>query len=170
MANNLRYILRFIFFVLMQVAFFNTLNLSSYLYPCPYLFFLFLLPFSTGTSLLLLWGFAIGLAVDILGGGILGLHTSAMLVMALMRNTFLKTVSVKTDFDALAVPGTSTLGFARYLIFISCCILLHHCVYFGLENFSFSMIGPTLLRIICSALLNICLILIVERSFYSYRR
>ncbi len=170
MTDFLRYILRFLLFVLLQVAFFNTLNLGQYLYPCPYLLFLLLFPFSYGTAGLLLWGFAVGLAVDLLGGGILGLHTSAMLVTGLLRNGVLKTVSVKTDFEPQAVPGISTLGFVRYLIFSACCITVHQCVYFGLENFSMSMLGQTLLRIVASTLLNVALVLIIDQCFFSSKR
>ena len=75
MNDNLKYILRFLFFLALQLLIFQNLNLGTYLAPMPYILFLMLFPCTYPAALLMLWAFTFGLALDLLGTGIMGLHT-----------------------------------------------------------------------------------------------
>lgn len=170
MNDTLKYFLRFLLFLAVQLVFFNSLNLGTYLFPAPYILFLLLFPCLYSVAWLLIWAFAFGLCLDVFGGGVLGLHTSALLILALFRYGLLRLVSVKGDLDNLSVPGFVMFGFGRYFVFVLLSVLAHHIVYFSLESFSFFHFWQVFLRIAGSTLLNVFLVLLFERVFYAGRR
>ena len=170
MNNSIRNILLFFLFVLLQVFIFERIQLGPYCYPCAYVLFLLTLPFGYSTTSLLLWAFALGLSVDIGSGGVLGLHTSACLCLGLFRNTFLKLVSTKGDFEQWVHPGLDSLRGRRFILFLLFSLLVHHTVLFALEGFRVAYIHLTLLRIVLSVVVNILLISSLQLAFFSCRR
>ena len=170
MNDNLKYILRFLFFLALQLLIFQNLNLGTYLAPMPYILFLMLFPCTYPAALLMLWAFAFGLALDLLGTGIMGLHTSSLVLVGALRNILMKTVTVMGDLDNHMVPGFSQFGFARYSIFISLCVMSHHLVFFALESLSLFLFWHTFARFLCSLLLNVFLILLFKKTFFERGR
>ncbi|HPJ82574.1 MAG: rod shape-determining protein MreD [Bacteroidales bacterium] len=170
MNDNLKYTLRFLIFLAVQLLLFQNLNLGTYLAPMPYILFLLLFPCTYSTVLLMLWAFAFGLTLDVLGAGIMGLHTASFVVAGALRSTILKTVTVKGDLDNLMVPGFNQLGFGRYSIFVVLCVMAHHLVFFTLESLSFFLFWQTFARFLCSLLLNVFLILLFKKTFFERGR
>ena len=168
--NNMRYILLFLLFALLQIFIFERLQLGHFCYPCVYVLFILILPFGYSTTSLLLWSFALGLAVDIGSGGVLGLHTSACLCMGLLRNGFLKLVSTKGDFEQWVRPGLSSLGYRRFGLFLFLSLLVHHTVLFCLEGIRLEFIYFFLLRLGMSLAVNMLLITSLQVAFFSQRK
>ena len=167
MNRHIHYLWLFVLFCLLQAFVFERMQLGPFLYPCIYLLFILLFPFGYKTFYLLLWSFALGLCVDFLSSGILGLHASATLFLGLGRQSILKLVASKEDLGQLTVPGLRTLGYLRYLTFLVIALLIHHGVLFGLETFRLSYFPLTLLRILCSTLLNSLLIIFAQVAFFT---
>lgn len=167
MNDTVRYILRLGLFALVQVVLFNAIDVSTYVYVCPCVLFLMLFPFTTSTISLLLWAFGLGMVVDLWGGGLLGLHTAALVTVAFVRNTLLKLVAAKGEFGHGDVRSMAKLGFERYLLFACLCVLVHHLAFFNLEHFSVSLLIPLAIRIAASFIVNVLLILLFERTFYA---
>jgi len=170
MNRFLQYILLFLLFGALQAFVFGRMQLGPFLYPCIYLLFIFLFPFGYKTPYLLLWSFAIGLSVDILSAGVLGMHTSATLCVGLLRQSVLKLVAAQGDFGPLATPGLHTLGYRRYLTFVTLLLLIHHSVLFGLEAFRFSFLPLVFIQVLCSTVLNVLCIAIVQATFFGQKR
>ena len=170
MSDTLKYVLRFLLIMAIQLLFFEGLNLGTYLYPMPYLLFLILFPCTYSTAWLMLWAFAFGVGLDLLGTGIMGLHTSSFVLMAALRNSLIKTVVVKGDLVNMSVPGFVQFGNVRFGFFVLLCVLTHHLIYFTLESMSFFLFWHTFARFLCSLLLNVFLVLLFKRAFYEKRR
>jgi len=170
MNNILRYILFFLLFVLLQVFIFERLPLGHFCYPCVYVLFILIFPFGYPTTSLLLWSFALGLMVDVGSGGVLGLHTSACLCMGLLRNSFLKLVSTKGDFEQWVRPDLGSLGYSRFGLFLFISLLVHHVVLFFLEGFRVEYIHFFLLRLSISLIVNMVLIMLLQAAFFNQRR
>lgn len=166
MNDILRHILRFLIIMAMQLLLFEGLDLGTHLYPMPYILFILLFPCTASPAVLMIWAFVFGLGLDFLSTGIAGLHTAAFVMTAALRNTFLKVVIVKGDFDNLSVPGFTLLGFSRYTFFVFLCVLTHHTTYFILESFSFFLFWQSLARFSASLLLNVFLILLFKKTFF----
>ena len=170
MNKSLKYLLLFLLFCLLQAFVFERMQLGPFLYPTIYLLFILLFPFGYQTIYLLLWSFAMGFCIDILSAGVLGLHTSATLCTGLLRQNILKLVATKGDVGQLRSPGIYALGYLRYFTYVVLSLLIHHSVLFGLETFHFSYLPFTFTRILCSAVLNVTFILLLQALFFDQKR
>ncbi|MCL2727354.1 MAG: hypothetical protein FWD56_03130 [Bacteroidales bacterium] len=161
---------RLLIICLFQAFIFERIQIGPFLYPCIYVLFILLFPFGYHTVYLLVWAFAIGLITDISATGMLGLHASASVCLALLRPNLLKLVTVKGEVGQTATPGLNTLGLTRYVAFVAVSLLIHHAVLFGWENFRLSYLYLTIARIVCSAALNTLLIVLVQATLFNRKR
>lgn len=170
MKKFLSYFGRLLVFCLLQAFIFERIQIGPFLYPCIYVLFILLFPFGYPTSYLIIWAFVVGIITDISATGMLGLHASASVCLALLRRNVHKLVTVKGEVGQLAIPGLNTLGFTRYATFVAVSLLIHHTILFGWETFRFSYLHLTIARIVCSTLLNTLLIVLVQATFFNRKR
>jgi rod shape-determining protein MreD len=160
-------IIRFIALVLIQILVMNNIQLSGYLNPFFYILFILLLPFETPGWLLLIYGFILGISIDLLTG-ISGMHASATVFIAFLRPAILKTVAPHDGYETATLPRIYYYGtnwFAKYTFLV---VLAHSVFIFFLESFGFSNFFHTLARIILSSLLTASLIIISQ--FFIFRK
>ncbi|MDR2586043.1 MAG: rod shape-determining protein MreD [Prevotellaceae bacterium] len=169
MKRNLYYFLILLLFCAAQIFIFERLHLGPFLYPCIYVLFILLFPFGYNTSYLMLWAFAMGLSVDLCTGSP-GMHASACVCLAFLRPNVLKLVTIKGEVGLLVTPTLRTIGFSRYLVFVSISLLIHHAVLFGWECFKISWIHLAIYRILCSTALNTILVVLIQAAFFNKRR
>ncbi len=155
----------FILLVLLQDFVIDRLPLGTYVNPEIYLLFILMLPFNSSTISTMFWAFAMGLSIDILSMGVLGLHTSALLVLALVRRHLLKLVSSKEQMESNAYPCSRLIGFQPYLTYVAISVLLHTTILLSLDNFNFNNIEHLLLRILSSSLVTTIFIVAMQYAF-----
>lgn len=163
-----RYVFRFILVILFQVLVLNNLQVSGYLNPYIYIWYILVLPFETPGWALLLAAFLLGLGIDVFPQGIsgngasLGTHAAASVLIAFMRPTVLRWINPRDEYEKGTFPDSYHYGllwFAGYTLIMTG---IHHFFLFFLEDLSFRDILRTLLRIVVSGLLTAFLILIWE--------
>ena len=169
MRQFLRYCRWFILFCVLQTFIFERIHLGPFLYPCVYVLFILLFPFGYNTLYLLLWSFVMGLSIDLFSAGALGFHTSAATCLAFLRSNVFKMVATKGDVGQLAIPGPNTLGLPWYTTYVIFSLLIHHTVLFLWENFHFTYLFFTILRILCTTFLNTILIVLIHTTFFNKR-
>lgn len=150
----------FVGLVLVQVLLLNNISLFGLATPFVYIYFILALDKDNDRIAMMVMAFALGLVVDIFSNT-LGVNAGASVLIAFLRPSLLRLFSPRDEYENFE-PGIYTLGiwpFARYA-FVS--VLLHHTVLFLLEAFSFAHIEYLLLRIFCSALLTVVLIMAIE--------
>ncbi len=155
----------FILLVLLQDFVINRLPLGTYISPEVYLLFILLLPFNYSTISTLFWAFALGLAIDILSMGVLGLHTAALLVLAYVRQRLLKLVSSKDQMESNAYPSSRLIGLQPYISYVVISVLLYTTILLCLDNFSFHHIGHLFLRILSSSVVTTIFIVAMQYAF-----
>jgi rod shape-determining protein MreD len=160
MNSNLKHFIRFVILVLIQVLILNNVYLSGYINPFIYLLFIMLLPFNIDRIWLLLLGFLTGLTVDLLSGGVIGLHTAAATLVAFLRPYLLAFISSQREFDSGIEPSIKDMGFSWFLGYTLLFTTTHHLYYFFLEKFSFTDFFTTIWRILLSALVSSVMIII----------
>ena len=96
----------------------------------------------------------------------LGVHTSACVVLALVRILF---ISVRVNRDSVDEPEQSlgNMGFKWFSLYALIGILMHHLFVFFLEAFKFSEFIYTLSRTMISGILTLFIILLVEFTFHN---
>ena len=150
----------FIGLVLVQVLLFNNISLFGLATPFVYVYFLLVLDRDIDHNMLMLIAFFLGLVIDIFSNTP-GVNAGASVLIAFIRPGILRLFSPRGEYENFE-PGIYTLGggaFVRYAIIL---VLLHHATLFLLETFSLVNVGYLLLRILCSALLTMMLVMAIE--------
>ena len=166
MSNLLKNIIRFIFYILVQVFVLNHIPPLHHLIN-PYLYFLFILwlPFKTGRKTLLFAGLLLGLSLDYFTKTP-GLHAAPCLLIAYLRpfiiNVLISQESTEANYEE---PSIKSMGFASYFIYISVLILIHHAFLFLLEALQFAGVWYFFAKTFLSLGISLLLVLITELLF-----
>lgn len=133
-------------------------------YATPFLYVYLLLKFDTGMSRYaqLLWGFALGLAVDIFANTP-GVNAAATTLLALVRPALLNLFVPRDSADDLE-PGFHSVGAGPFMRYTVISLLLHQTTLFMLLTFSLAHPGTLALKIVCSTLLTALCIAAIEGS------
>jgi len=159
-------VVRFFFLIFFQVFILNHINLSGYINPYFYIYFILLLPFSTPKWMLLLAAFLLGLSVDIFTNTI-GLNASACVVMAFMRPLVISAISSGPESLLGHTPSLKNQGLKWFLYYSVILILVHHLTFFYLEIFRLNEFLATLARVCLSSAFTLLLVLLSEYMIYS---
>ena len=135
----------FVGLILLQVLILNNVHIAGV--ATPFLYVYFILKFNSGTSRneLMVWGFCMGLAIDIFSNTP-GMNAAATVLLAL---------------DSI-VPSLKSMGIASFLKYLVVSVFVHHFMLLTLEFFSFTSIPLLLLRVVSSTILTITCIMAVE--------
>lgn len=157
---TLKRVLSFIGFLLLQVLLLDNIKFLGFVTPYLYVYFVLRLPSSVSKEMTLLWGFLMGMAMDIFCGT-LGCNAFATTFVAFLKPYFQSFFGPKDDFEDLK-PSVSTFGFQMFFQYVAYLVLIHHLVFFLVEAFTFSMFWSALFRAFCCALFTLLLILCFE--------
>jgi rod shape-determining protein MreD len=156
----------FVGLALVQALLLNHIYLFGLVTPFLYIYYILVLDKDVEPIPLMLQAFALGLVVDVFCNTP-GVNAGASVLLAFSRMRLLRLFAPREEFENFE-PGIYTLGFWAFVRYAFVAALLHHAVLYMLEAFSFAQIGYLSLRILCSAVLTVLLILAVE--FIRHRR
>jgi len=163
MNSLINRILTFILLVLLQVLILNKIHLFGYATPMLYIFFILKIGASEGRNKVMLWAFAMGLAVDIFGNT-LGVHAAASTALAFVRPALIRLLYIRNEGEPFT-PSIQSMGIAAFRGYVLLGIVLHHCIVFILEYFSFAHPLQLALSIVSSTILTLFFVMAVERIF-----
>ena len=150
----------FIGLALVQVLLFNHICLFGLATPFIYVYFLLTLDKDINRNALMITAFLLGLVVDIFSNTP-GVNAGASVFIAFIRPGLLRLFSPRGEYENFE-PGIYTLGMGAFMRYAIVALLLHHAALFFLEAFSLVNLGYLLLRILCSALLTMMLVMAIE--------
>lgn len=165
MSGNLflKYLLRFVIVMLIQVLLFGNIRFMGYIDPMFYIWFILSLPSNINRSLLLILSFFTGWVLDIFYNTP-GMFAFATVFVAYLRAPLLTFVVSRDNTLAAYEPSIKTLGLSVYLKYASLLIILLHLILFSLEAFSFSHYELVLIKTAINAPLTLLLVLSVQKS------
>lgn len=158
--NNYFYIWTFVL-VILQVLLFNNIELGGLINPYFYVYFVLIMPLSLNVSIQLLLAFFVGLVIDIFSNT-WGMHAAATVFVVFLRPYLLKLIVSQEELEK-QVMSLKTISFGSYIKYVVSIVLLHHITLFFLEAFSFASFGFTILKALCSSIVTLMLVLLVER-------
>ncbi len=138
MSDAVKYILRFVLFSLVQGLVLSFMPpIHRFITPYVYLLFLAWMPFVMPRSIILIWSFLLGLALDFFTKTP-GLHASACLWVGWLRGGLISLlVPRETRELASGSPGMRTMGLPGYALFLFLLTLVHHFWVIVIEWLSF---------------------------------
>jgi len=140
MRNLLKYIFRFIFFVVIQTMVLNQLEVGFGIHPMIYPLFIVLLPFDFKVIPTMFLAFSMGICIDIMSNTY-GLHTSSLLLVAYLRPLIYKALSPRDGYDPIKEGSMYDMGHLWFLYAFGSLIMVHHFWFFAIEMFKFNEIG-----------------------------
>ncbi len=165
--NIIFYALGYLGLVMFQVLVLNRLNLSFYINPYIYPFFVLMLPFRMPAWLLMVIAFFAGLVLDVFANTA-SIHAAALVFLAFVRPYWINLITPKGGYETEERPNIRGLGFSWFALYTFALVFLHHFFYFFLEIFSvtslFSTLGKTLLSTIISTILIVLLAYLFSRE------
>ena len=146
--------------VVLQVLVLNHINIGGYATPFVYIYVLLKFGYECSRNERMLWGFAIGLLVDLFSDTP-GMNASAMVLLGFLQPLILRLFASRDVTDNLT-PSMRTMGVAAFAKYLVVCILIHHSWLLSLEFFSWAHASAMLWRILASGSLSLALILALE--------
>ncbi len=150
----------FLLLVLVQVLVLNHVHLLGYATPFMYVYFILMLPANVSKHALLVWGFFLGLAVDIFSNTP-GMNAAATTFLAFMRPSLLSLFAPRDCADDME-PSLKSMGIELFSRYVLTGVVLHHILLLIVESFSFFNIVSLSIKIISSALFTTLCILAME--------
>jgi rod shape-determining protein MreD len=150
----------FITLALMQMLVFNHIHVMGYATPLVYIYLLIMFPRGTTRTVILLWGFCLGLIVDIVANTP-GVATGSLTLAALLQQPLLGLFTSKEDPADIA-PSFATMENSSYIGYVTCMVIVQQVAFFALEAFSFFNWVDVALSAVSSSVLTILLVLAID--------
>lgn len=163
MSTLLKYILRYIVFILVQVYVLHKIP-ALHRFITPYLYYLFILwlPFNMSRGSLMFVSFIFGLTLDYFLYTP-GLHAAPCVLIAYVRPFLINLlISQEGAEQNYASPSITSMGFAPYLTYVVVLTLLHHSYLVFLEWMQFGSFLYFLGKVIATSGVSLLLILVSE--------
>ena len=166
MSTLIKNIIRFAFFIGVQVFVLDRIHLHQMVTPYIYFLFIIWMPFKMSRAVQMLIAFALGFAMDSFRHHP-GFHTAACVMIAYIRpflvNILIPQEGSDTNYEEPSIKSMG--GFAPYLIFCSILTFVHHSWLFLLEAWQFGNIWYFLVKTLLSTAISLLLIVITELLF-----
>lgn len=106
--------------------------------------------------------FFLGLLLDVLSNGVIGLNAGALTAMAFLRQSFLQILINEQSMGKYESPGVKGMGFPRYSKYVFLSYLTFFIFYILFDNFGSGLLLFSFLKIVISCLVNTVLIIILS--------
>ena len=125
----------FVVLCLVQVLILNHIHLFDVAIPLLYVYFTITFQRGTPKWMILLWSFALGLAIDVFSNTP-GLASGSLTLIAVIQPYLLELFVPRDSSENLEV-SVSALGLSKFVIFTAVLLVVYSLVFFALEAFSF---------------------------------
>lgn len=148
--------------VLIQALVFNHIHLLGYATPMPYAYLLLILPHPTARWVYVLWGFALGLTIDLFTA-VPGPGAAATTLAGLIAPLALRATAPADKLSDSFRPSARSMKWMPFLRYAFLLLLVHHTTYLLLESFSLFNLSTLLIHLGASLLLSLLIVAGIER-------
>jgi hypothetical protein len=162
-------IISFFLYLIIQVLVLKNLVLFGTAFCFLYILYILLLPINVKTVHALLIAFIMGMGVDLFYDT-MGVHTASILLVAFVRKRWIQTITPTGGYEDDLQPSLLNLGIGWFFIYGFPLILIHHSLFFYIENIGTNLFFSVVQKVISSAVFVFIMSIIVQLLFYSRRR
>jgi rod shape-determining protein MreD len=152
----IKYILKAIIIIILQMLVFDRLHIQAWGYPMVYVLLLLILPAQLPRWIEMLVGMFVGLIMDVCNNS-LGVHMAACVALSFWRPILLKKSSQDIERIKGEIGGYN-IGMVEYIKCALILVLIHHFMIFMLEAWSFQNWWMIILQTLLSSLLTLLVI------------
>lgn len=156
--TNIKFFINLIALLVIQLTILDNIQFHSYVYINIYILAVYILPYRLRNATILLFGFILGLFVD-LANNTMGIHAAATTLVAYIRPRLLMLTSNREQIDD--IQGKQKISnFAWFFKYVIISTAVFNLVLIMAEAFSFHNFLITLLRMVCSTIASVFFILL----------
>ena len=156
--------LSFFLYLIFQVLLMKNIVLFNTAFCFIYIAFILFLPIETNTLLLMVLAFLLGFLVDVFYDS-LGLHASALVFIAFIRNFWLSRITPQGGYDIGEGPTLAANGIQWFLVYCLPMVFIHHFTLFFIEAGGFALFGYTFSKAFFSTIFTFLAILLMQYLF-----
>ena len=159
-----RQILLLLLLMALQVMVLNHVHICGYATPRICVYFILIMPLGMARWAKLLWGFGIGVVLDMFANTP-GMMAATLTLVAMVQPhmlTLIAGVDKEDNDDEDTAPSIARLGAFPFMRYITAGVLLQCLVFYLLETFSFFSFTDTLINIVGSTVLSTLIIWAIE--------
>ncbi len=157
MNNNLHTIALITLVIVFQLIINNFINPGPYLFISLMPFAISLIPRSLHINVTMLVCFSLGLTVDVLSRGVIGVNAATATALAVFRGPIYKAFVNSDRQDKSQNPGIRQCGLSKFLLYITAATLAYMFIYCAVESMGVRDIFFFLPQFLLSSLLSIIL-------------
>jgi hypothetical protein len=160
--NFISHIARFGLYLALQIFLFRGLGLFNFAFCFLYIGAILALPKEINHVYLIIISFFAGLVIDAFYNT-MGIHTAACLLIGYIRPYVLALITPQQrGYDEKSDFTVQSMGFIWYITYASILATIHHLIIFYLEIGSFSMFFTTFLKVICSVIFTLFVLVVLQ--------
>ncbi|MBP5134405.1 MAG: rod shape-determining protein MreD [Paludibacteraceae bacterium] len=160
-ADLIKYFIKFVLLVLIQVFVLNNIQFSGYVNPYLYVLFIVTLPFAVPRIWTMCIAFVLGLSIDIFSNTP-GMHAFACVMVAFLRHYIILLFSNSEIYKSQTELSVISMGKSNFFMYAATVVFLHHATLFVIDTFSLHSPLFLLLRILYSFIFTMLLIFGIE--------
>ncbi|MCI2081991.1 MAG: hypothetical protein LKK19_00055 [Bacteroidales bacterium] len=167
---KLRRILYIILMFLLQIVANDYINLGPYVYVCFLPMMILLVPAGRSSIQSLLIAFGLGILVDLLSDGVLGLNAAAGVLMAGTLNFVFNVTVSRDNYEGDDCPNMYDVGIVKYLRLALLSFSIYFIAYVFLDGMGSRPFLFDLTRLIVTLAVNIPLAILINVAFFRRHR
>lgn len=156
-------------FVFIQIYILNQVLFNGYINPYFYIMLIICLPQITPKWFLIIFGFFLGLSIDLFSGS-LGFHSTSCILISFLKPSIEKIIIPKNTISNEQDILMERLGFKMFSIYAFIMISIHHIILFILAHFRISSLENMLGKIFLSSIITFIIIIISQFFFFKPER
>ena len=156
-------------FVFIQIYILNQVLFNGYINPYFYIMLIICLPQITPKWFLIIFGFFLGLSIDLFSGS-LGFHSTSCILISFLKPSIEKIIIPKNTISNEQDILMERLGFKMFSIYAFIMISIHHIILFILAHFRISSLENMLGKVFLSSIITFIIIIISQFFFFKPER
>ena len=167
MPTYLRQIIIYAVVILLQVIINNYVNLGPMIYICLIPLLVIYLPLDQKPYLTLIIAFGLGLLIDILSDGVLGLNAGAATLIALVYRPLFYPVFQKNNYSKKYIPPVRESDIWHHILYLLIILAIYFLFYIIFDGLARTTLVTSLLRYLVNVAVNLAVATIVDLTLFN---
>lgn len=167
MPTYLRQIIIYAVVILLQVIIGNYVNLGPLVYICLVPLLIIYLPLDQKPYISLVIAFGLGLIVDILSDGVLGLNAGAATLVSLVYRPLFYPVFQKNNYSKKYIPPIRESDIWHHMLYLLIILAIYFLFYIAFDGLAKTTLLISLVRYLLNIAVNLAVALIVDLTLFN---
>ena len=167
MPDYLRQTIIYAVVIFIQIILNNYVNLGPMIYLCLIPLLIVYLPLDQKNYISMIIAFGLGLIIDILSDGVLGLNAGAATLVALVYKPIFYPVFQKNNYSKKYIPPIRESDIGHHALYLTIILAIYFLFYIAFDGLAKTTLVVSLVRYVTNIAVNLALALIVDFTLFN---